>query len=85
MGQDIQEWVKIFKNGPNIIPGRQPLKILLGPSLNTLTHIYNRKLNVRIYENCVFSKYNEEENINRPDTKFLVLYLSVLEMKTLKN
>ena len=38
-------WVKVFKNGPSKICGRQPLKvfkgylpqILLGPFLNTLT------------------------------------------------
>ena len=41
-------WVKVFKNGPSRICGRQPLKtfsngclpqILLGPFLNTLIHM----------------------------------------------
>ena len=32
-------WLKVFKNGPSKIYGRQPLKILLGPFLNTLSHI----------------------------------------------
>ena len=54
-------WIKVFKNGPSKVCGRQPLKnlrwkqtislqilkgylsqILLGPFLNTLTHIMNR-------------------------------------------
>ena len=29
-------WNKVFKSGPRKICGRQPLKILLGPLLNTL-------------------------------------------------
>ena len=32
-------WDKVFKNEPSKICGRQPLKILLGPFLNTLSHI----------------------------------------------
>ena len=31
---------KVFKNGPSKICGRQPLKILLGPFLNTLPKMY---------------------------------------------
>ena len=31
-------WVKVIKNGPSKTCGRQPLKILLGPFLNTMTH-----------------------------------------------
>ena len=32
--------VKVFKNGPSKICGRQPLKSLLGPFLNILFHMY---------------------------------------------
>ena len=38
--QDIyQTWDKIFKNGPSKICGKPPLKILLGPFVNTLSHM----------------------------------------------
>ena len=33
-------WDKVFKNGPSKICGRQPLKILLGLLLNTLSRIF---------------------------------------------
>ena len=51
-------WVRVFKNGPNKICGRQPYnkfevhfkffkgclpQFLLGPFLNTLTHLYKEK------------------------------------------
>ena len=32
-------WDKVLKNGLSKICGRQPLKILLGPFLNTLSHL----------------------------------------------
>ena len=35
------KWDKVFKNGSSKICGRQPLKILLGPSVNTWTHMKN--------------------------------------------
>ena len=33
-------WYKVFKNGPSKIYERQPLKDLLSPPLNTLSHIF---------------------------------------------
>ena len=41
-------WGKIFKNGPSKICGRQPLKNLLGPLLNTLLHFKDQ--NIKIYQ-----------------------------------
>ena len=47
---DMKIWDKVFKNGPSKMCGRQPLKnlksygfpqILLGPFLNTLSHMKN--------------------------------------------
>ena len=39
-------WVKVFKNEPIKICGRNPLKNVLGPFLNTLTHIMKMFLRV---------------------------------------
>ena len=33
-------WDKVLKNGPSKICGKKPLKILPGPILNTLSHMY---------------------------------------------
>ena len=51
-------WNKVFKNGPNEICGIQPLKtilqILVGPFLNTLSHLslYHR---IRTCQNGLYN------------------------------
>ena len=63
------KWVKVFKNGPNTICGKQPLKnfkwyglpgrpyrlpqILLGPFLNTMTQIKIRAFWSWLFENKI--------------------------------
>ena len=38
-GRENHKWDKVLKNGPSKICGRQPLKSLLGPFLNTLSQM----------------------------------------------
>ena len=39
MTDHLESGTKVFKNGPSKISGRKPSKILLGPFLNTLSHL----------------------------------------------
>ena len=77
-------WDKIFKNGPSKICVRQPLKILLGPFLNTLSHIFYRlKTEINIYQDIFKQEFFL--SCDECDVMMLLLTFFALCLQTLSD
>ena len=53
-----------FQNGPSKICGKQPLNILHGPFLNTLSHKKFLKMIYEIYWKVILEELNIFRNLN---------------------
>ena len=75
--QQIIMWDKVFKNGSSKICGRQPLKILHGPLLNTLSHVFEFHPSILLIKNKMCNEINFKfESVSLTDIELKIRLLN---------